>query len=608
MRTRIARNTLFFRLLKGGLALILLVSASWYLATAYLWARSTTAHQIRETSRLLQIHVLEARRAEKDFLLRDLKKAGFYRHGDTPSLQRHRTAMARVREDIDTLARLTGDEHRQELDILRGLADQTEAPFRELVAAYREKGFVDWGLEGEWRKAAHDFEHHLPKIASAELETELLQLRRHEKDYLLRKDDESSRAVTRALGTLTARVRSLADPEAAAMLADLDSYAAAFEKYLAIDQRIGMTEESGLQGEVRRAAHAIEPGIERVVEEAGRVGRQAHREFVLASGLILLATLGLGGGLFHVFSRSVTGPLAALTAAVVRIGDGQLDTRLDFPSQDEVGVLANTVNGMALSLKRMIAQIHENMERELQIAREIQMSMLPNIFPAFPERREFDVYATIAPAREVGGDFYDFFFVDDDHVCLAIADVSGKGVPASLFMAVSKTLLKVSTGRGRRPDAILTLLNEELCRDNSSCMFVTIFCGVLDVRSGQLEYSNGGHNLPYVLRSGRLTRLENTPGIALGVVAGATYRTAATMLEPGDGLFLYTDGVTEAMDPAGEVFSEQRLEQFLATAQGAPLSRIVDGLTEEIRRFAAGAPQSDDITAVALQYAGPAVG
>lgn len=156
----------------------------WYIAATYLWARSNTAHQIRETSRLLQIDVLEARRAEKDFLLRDLKTEEFYQHGETLNLQKYKTAMARVREYIDTLARLTGGENSQELKSLRSLADQTAGPFLKLVAAYREKGFMDWGLEGEWRRAAHDFEHHLPKITSLTLERDLLQLRRYEKDYL----------------------------------------------------------------------------------------------------------------------------------------------------------------------------------------------------------------------------------------------------------------------------------------------------------------------------------------------------------------------------------------------------------------------------------------
>ena len=246
----------------------------------------------------------------------------------------------------------------------------------------------------------------------------------------------------------------------------------------------------------------------------------------------------------------------------------------------------------------------ERMEEALKLAHDIQMSMLPKIFPPFPERHEFDIFAAIAPAKEVGGDLYDFFFVDDDHLCFAIGDVSGKGVPASLFMAVTKTLFKATAGNGGTPGEILARLNAEICRDNESCMFVTLFCAILNIRTGQVDYSNGGHNLPYYLHRSGVTPLENPGGRALGLVEQSPYASGRMVLSPGEALLLYTDGVTEAMDPSETLYSDQRLEQFLARNRGSSPRQIIGDLVNDVRHFAAGAPQSDDITGLALLYFG----
>jgi serine phosphatase RsbU (regulator of sigma subunit) len=246
----------------------------------------------------------------------------------------------------------------------------------------------------------------------------------------------------------------------------------------------------------------------------------------------------------------------------------------------------------------------ERMEEALKLAHDIQMSMLPKIFPPFPEHHEFDIFATIAPAKEVGGDLYDFFFVDDNHLCFAVGDVSGKGVPASLFMAVTKTLFKATAGNGGTPDEILARLNKEICRDNESCMFVTLFCGILDIRTGQVDYSNGGHNLPYYLRPDGVSPLENAGGRALGLVERSPYSGGRMILGPGEALLLYTDGVTEAMDPSETLYSDQRLERFLDHNRGASPRQIISDLVSDVRQFAGEAPQSDDITALALLYSG----
>ena len=233
------------------------------------------------------------------------------------------------------------------------------------------------------------------------------------------------------------------------------------------------------------------------------------------------------------------------------------------------------------------------------------MSMVPKIFPPFPDRDEFDLYATLVPAREVGGDFYDFFFLDKDCLCLAIGDVSGKGVPASLFMAVTKTLFKATAAANDHPDDILKRLNDELCKDNTACMFVTLFGAILDIRTGRMEYSNGGHNLPYKLSNGQPKQFENTKGTVVGALEGAGFEKKAIALEPGDWIIFYTDGVTEAMDEHRELFSERRLEQFLASLDpNVSAEELTHGLGSEVRQFSAATAQSDDITIMALRYWG----
>jgi len=294
------------------------------------------------------------------------------------------------------------------------------------------------------------------------------------------------------------------------------------------------------------------------------------------------------------FSEPVTGPSDI---------DG-----LPKKSRDEVGELAESFITMERALRQSVSELKETtaakerIESELKIAREIQMSMVPKLFPPFPLRPEFDLYATLVPAREVGGDFYDFFFIDDNRLCFAIGDVSGKGVPASLFMAVTTTLFRTTAVRVSRPDEILFLLNRELCRGNESCMFVTVFCAILDIRTGEVEYSNGGHNLPYFVSHAETRPLRNTGGMALGFTEDVTYRSEKIMLRAGDGLFLYTDGVTEAMDEEGNQFSEPCLAEFLHQANGSSATEIIRGAVDQVKNHSGGAPQSDDITALTLKY------
>jgi phosphoserine phosphatase RsbU/P len=324
------------------------------------------------------------------------------------------------------------------------------------------------------------------------------------------------------------------------------------------------------------------------------------------SGLVLL----LGSMIAILGARTISRPIAELTEMTQRIAGGDFTQRISIAAKNEIGTLAASFNEMTRRLNESIEHLKETtaakerIESELKIAHEIQMSMVPKIFPAFPERSEFDIYATLVPAKEVGGDLYDFFFIDDDHLCFALGDVSGKGVPASLFMAVTKTLFRAIAGKGGAPGEILARLNAEICRDNESCMFVTFFCGILNTRTGEVNYSNGGHNLPYYLHRDGVTPLENAGGSALGLVEQSTYASGRMVLGPDDALLLYTDGVTEAMNRSETLYSDQRLAQFLETRRCSAPRQIIGDLIGDVRQFAAGAPQSDDITVLALLYFG----
>lgn len=329
------------------------------------------------------------------------------------------------------------------------------------------------------------------------------------------------------------------------------------------------------------------------------------------------AAMGLTGILLLVIAvifiaRSITTPLQALAGATAAIAKGDFEAELPtVRSNDEVGTLTTAFQVMKSSLKEYISRLtettaaKERIESELNIAHDIQMGLLPKTFPPFPERREFDLFALMEPAKEVGGDFYDFFLVDDTHLCFVIADVSGKGVPAALFMAMSMTLIKATARQGLPPDEVLARVNNELSRDNDTCMFVTTFCGVLHTETGELIYANGGHNLPlHVKYDTGVSWLPKSGGLMMGAMEGVSYRRERLLLEPGDRLFLYTDGVTEAMNEQEEVFSDQRLERCLSAVRGAGIRESVDGIMACIRAFTGAAPRSDDITLMMIQYNG----
>jgi len=314
-------------------------------------------------------------------------------------------------------------------------------------------------------------------------------------------------------------------------------------------------------------------------------------------------------------SQRITGPISILSLKTTDIAKGNLDIELPpATSDDEVGELATSFENMRLALKEYISTLKETtaakerMESELQIAHDIQMGMLPKVFPAFPDMPEFDIYAALEPAREVGGDLYDFFFMDDDHLCFNIGDVSGKGMPASLFMVVTKIMVKTTATKGLSPETVLDRVNQDISRDNPSLLFVTLFIGILNIRTGQLQFANGGHNPPLIIRPGSdIEVMESTGGLALGVMEDFRYGSKTMTLHCGDLILLYSDGVTEAMNRDEEMFGEKRLMEAMNTLKDHSVEETIKGILDSVNAFCQDAPRADDITLMAIRFNGPAM-
>jgi sigma-B regulation protein RsbU (phosphoserine phosphatase) len=250
----------------------------------------------------------------------------------------------------------------------------------------------------------------------------------------------------------------------------------------------------------------------------------------------------------------------------------------------------------------VIKQQKDRMQEELNVGHTIQMSMLPQELPAFPDHEEFDLHALLKPAREVGGDFYDYFLVDEDHICLVVGDVSGKGVPAALFMAVTQTMIQMATAGDASPASIVTRVNDALSADNPTSMFVTLFLAIVDIRTGHFRYCNAGHNPPFIVRrDGSLTSLDQRHGPVLGAVEGLAYGEDKTAMAPEDSLFIYSDGITEAMDADGNLYGDSRLETILRKSYPTPAENLTGAALKSVEDFATGAEQADDITILAYR-------
>jgi len=329
--------------------------------------------------------------------------------------------------------------------------------------------------------------------------------------------------------------------------------------------------------------------------------------FILVLGGIILLVILIG----IKASKRITHPIKTLCNGVQKVGAGNLDYTIEIKTGDELEELADEFNKMSMDLQHYIDDLEtttkqkERIESELNIASRIQHDMLPMIFPPFPKNREVDVFASMAAAKQVGGDFYDFFIINPNKLCFVIADVSGKGVPASLFMVISKTLIKSEAMSDISPAEVLCKVNNSLNEGNDEMMFVTVLLCIMDLSTGEVEYANGGHNPPLLMKKEQgveFLRLDKSK--ILGVFPDRRYSDQKLTLAPGDTLFLYTDGVTEAMDPDSNQFSEALLHKTLSGLQGLSVEKVEEGVQKAVNDFVKDAEQSDDITMLVVRYNG----
>ncbi len=312
--------------------------------------------------------------------------------------------------------------------------------------------------------------------------------------------------------------------------------------------------------------------------------------------------------------KNIIRPIGQLTkSAGEMINNLESDkvAEIDIHTEDEIEELADAVKRMDEDLHSYIKRLsavtaeRERIGTELHVAKRIQENMLPSIFPPFPERKEFELYASMVPAKEVGGDFYDFFMVDDTHIALVMADVSGKGVPAALFMAISKVLIKTSVQAGRSPAETLGRVNNQLLEGNDTGLFVTVWLAVIDITTGKGVVSNAGHEHPVLRKAGgdfEVVKYKHSPAVA--TLEGLTYREHEFKLEPGDSIFVYTDGVPEATNENMELMGEERMLEALNKHKDEGAAALLPAVKSEIDSFAGNAPQFDDITMMIFEYKG----
>ena len=315
-----------------------------------------------------------------------------------------------------------------------------------------------------------------------------------------------------------------------------------------------------------------------------------------------------------ILAKRIVTPLETMTKRVASLGGENLQFKMEpvYQTGDEIEVLAESFADLSAKTLQYVDQVKkvtaekERIGAELSMATAIQASQLPRLFPAFPNRSEFDLYASMTPAKEVGGDFYDFFMIDDDHIAIIIADVSGKGVPAALFMMVARVLIKSHLQNGETVSEALANVNDQLCEGNEAEFFVTVWAAVIEISTGKGTAANAGHEHPALRRadgSYQLVTYRHSPAVA--VMEGISFREHEFELYPGDSFFVYTDGVTEAANADRDLFGNDRLLEALNRKPDAEPEEVLRNVMDGISSFVAGAEQFDDITMLSFKYKGP---
>ena len=309
--------------------------------------------------------------------------------------------------------------------------------------------------------------------------------------------------------------------------------------------------------------------------------------------------------IYQLINRVVVNRIKKVNTSLAKITDGDLNEVVNVRSNEEFASLSDDINSTVSTLKRYIEEASARIDKELEFAKNIQASALPNVFPAFPKRKDFDIYATMDPAKEVGGDFYDFYLTDQNTLHFLIADVSGKGIPAAMFMMRAKTELKTLTEAGTTIDQVFTHGNAALCEGNDAGMFVTAWQGGIDLKTGLVKFANAGHNPPIVRHGdGKFEYLKSRAGFVLAGMDGVKYKTQELQLQPGDIFYMYTDGVTEATNANNELYGEDRLLAIANSREFTDMQDMCRTIKADVDAFVGEAPQFDDITMVALRYFG----
>ena len=355
------------------------------------------------------------------------------------------------------------------------------------------------------------------------------------------------------------------------------------------------------------------------MENYEQVIRRVRGAICLIAIVVLLIALAI----YRLWLKGFMRQFNLLLKGIIRMGEGELEPMASVPytiqefetMQQEIDRTSLALNQQMDTIRRMereqmeqenMIKEQERIVKELSTARQIQKSVLPHIFPPFPDRAEIDLFATMDPAKDVGGDFYDFYFIDEDHLCLVIADVSGKGIPAALFMMLSKRILEDLARQERTPSTILEKANDLLCDNNQAEMFVTVWLGILEISTGKLTAANAGHEFPAICEKGGSFELyKDKHGFVVGGMEGVHYKGYDLQLNPGDKLFVYTDGVPEATDGSGEMFGTDRMITALRSCTDNTPEEILQGVKSAVDSFVGDAEQFDDLTMMCLEYKGP---
>ena len=378
---------------------------------------------------------------------------------------------------------------------------------------------------------------------------------------------------------------------------------------------VGWTVISIVDKDVTEAPEkALLADYDRINDEASARFRESSGIAQRSTQFIVLILFLAGVTAALAAAGKIVRPLEEMTENIKESSEtGRLFEMKDsYRSSAEIEVLAEAFDDLSKKTKQYIEDItqitkeKERVSTELNMASQIQTGMLPHIFPAFPNRSEFDVYAAMDPAREVGGDFYDFYLIDEDHLALVIADVSGKGVPGALFMMVSKAILKNNAMAGKSAAEILRATNETICTNNKMQMFVTVWIGILEISTGKITAANAGHEYPAIQQDGRFSLLKDKHSFIIGGMEGVKYKEYTIQLKPGDRIFLYTDGVPEATDAAERMFGTQRMIDALNAEPDVSPEAILNNIRRAVERFVCDAEQFDDLTMLCLEYKGSA--